>query len=258
MRDDEDNIRQYLPVLRRIIILVAVLTAIPVVMWTITAFVRSHVSPPRAPALQPMALAPSIPPANTTVATVTDQPPTQPVNTAEAAPPNAPATGTGDANGSGGSAASAYAAPTGSTPTFKTASVGGPSNAAQDDAQPAPTGTANVAASPADSAAPHQSPDNDRQVAARSQESVWPAAPSPAADALLPGDPISGPVPLPRKRPKSFAVAGNVPLPEPRPGTTGSTTPDSTPTPIDWLKKVFHSSAAPAQPAGSASDTARE
>ena len=73
MRDDEDNIRQYLPVLRRIIILVAVLTAIPVVMWTVTAFVRSHVTPPRAPALQPMAIAPSGSPANTTVATTIHQ-----------------------------------------------------------------------------------------------------------------------------------------------------------------------------------------
>ena len=258
MRDDEDNIRQYLPVLRRIIILVAVLTAIPVVMWTITAFVRSHVAPPRAPALQPMAIAPSNPPANTTVAAAADQPPTQPVNTAKAAPPGAPANaGTNDAGGAGGSAASAYAAPTATTPTFNTASVGRPSNPTQDDATPAATGSADVAASPADSAAPNKSPDSETQVAARPQESVWPTPPSEAADASLPGEPISGPVPLPRKRPTSFAMAGNVPLPEPRPEAAGAGAPESTPTPMDWLKKVFHSSA-PAQPADSASDTARE
>ena len=87
MRDDEDNIRQYLPVLRRIIILVAVLTAIPVVMWTATAFVRSHVSAPRPPALQPMAIAPSSAPADTTVVAASDQPPTQSANTAQAAQP---------------------------------------------------------------------------------------------------------------------------------------------------------------------------
>ncbi|MGH6675369.1 MAG: hypothetical protein ACRECE_03970, partial [Xanthobacteraceae bacterium] len=55
MNDDEDNIRQYMPVLRRIIILVAVLTAIPVVMWTLTAVVRTYVGPLKAPTYQPMA-----------------------------------------------------------------------------------------------------------------------------------------------------------------------------------------------------------
>ena len=52
MRDyDDDNIRLYTPVLQRIIILVAVIIAVPVVMWTITTFVRSYVAPPRAPIL---------------------------------------------------------------------------------------------------------------------------------------------------------------------------------------------------------------
>ena len=109
-----------------------------------------------------------------------------------------------------------------------------------------------------DSAAPNQSPDNDTQVAARPQESVWPAPPAAAADALPAGEPISGPVPLPRKRPTSFAVAGNVPLPAPRPDIAGGGATDASPTAIDWLKKVFHSSGSPAQPSDSASDTAHE
>jgi hypothetical protein len=59
MRDyDDDNIRLYTPVLQRIIILVAVIIAVPVVMWTITTFIRSYIAPPRAPIFQPMALAP--------------------------------------------------------------------------------------------------------------------------------------------------------------------------------------------------------
>ena len=53
MREDDDHIRQFMPVLRRIIILVAVLTAIPVAMWTITAFVRTYIGPPTAPNYQP-------------------------------------------------------------------------------------------------------------------------------------------------------------------------------------------------------------
>lgn len=256
MRDDEDNIRQYLPVLRRIIILVAVLTAIPVVMWTITAFVRNHVAPPRAPALQPMAIAPSGSPANTTVATASDQPPTQSINAAQAAPLNAP--GNGSPNDAGGAGAASAYAPTGGTPGIKTASVGGPSSAARDDATPAAASPADVAASPSDSAAPNPSPDNDTQVAARPQESVWPTAPTATADALPAGEPIAGPVPLPRKRPTSFAVAGNVPLPTPRPDIAGGGATDASPTAIDWLKKVFHSSGSPAQPSDSASDTAHE
>ncbi len=53
MRDyDDDNIRLYTPVLQRIIILVAVIIAVPVVMWTITTFVRTYVAPPKAPTFQ--------------------------------------------------------------------------------------------------------------------------------------------------------------------------------------------------------------
>ncbi len=51
MRDDDD-IRLYMPVLQRIIILVAVIVAVPVVLWTITAFVRTYVGPPQLPTFQ--------------------------------------------------------------------------------------------------------------------------------------------------------------------------------------------------------------
>jgi len=56
MREYDDNIRLYTPVLQRIIILVAVIVAVPVMLWTITAFVRSYVGPPRAPTFQRMAI----------------------------------------------------------------------------------------------------------------------------------------------------------------------------------------------------------
>lgn len=253
MRDDEDNIRQYLPVLRRIIILVAVLTAIPVVMWTITAFVRSHVHPPQPPALQPMAI---VPPnaANTTVATASDQPPPRTAETAQAAP----SATTSDAGGGGAAAASAYAAPTGAAPDFKTASIGVPPNPAKADPMPVAAGPTDGAANPADGAPPNQPSDTGPQAAVQPQESVWPAPPAPAADASPPDEAISGPVPLPRKRPTSFAVAGNIPLPAPRPEAAGGGAPAPAPTPIDWLKKVFHSSAAPAQPPETVSGTANE
>ena len=43
--EDDYNIR-YAPVLRRVIILVAVIIAVPVMMWTITIFFRSYVERP--------------------------------------------------------------------------------------------------------------------------------------------------------------------------------------------------------------------
>jgi len=272
MRDDEDNIRQYLPVLRRIIILVAVLTAIPVVMWTITAFVRSHIGPPRAPDLRPMAIAPTTPPATATAATgVADQPAAQSADAAPAPSSRASAyAGTDDAAASppagAGGAAPADASPTGATPSFKTASVA-PSTAPRDDATagappPDASGSADSgAASPPDGAASDPSSDNGgTQVAARPQDSVWPSPPTAAAaaDGMPAGEPISGPVPLPRKRPTSFAVAGNIPLPAPRPEAAGPGAPEAQPTPIDWLKKVFHSSAAPAPSSDGGDDTAHE
>ena len=51
---DDDNIRLYTPVLQRVIILLAVIIAVPVVMWTITTMVRTYVAPPKAPTFQRM------------------------------------------------------------------------------------------------------------------------------------------------------------------------------------------------------------
>jgi len=59
MRDyddyDDDNVRLYTPVFQRVIILAAVIVAVPVVMWTITTFVRSYVARPKVPALERVA-----------------------------------------------------------------------------------------------------------------------------------------------------------------------------------------------------------
>jgi hypothetical protein len=55
MREYDENVQHYAPVLRRIIFLVAVITAVPVVLWTITAFVRAYVGPPQLPTFRPLA-----------------------------------------------------------------------------------------------------------------------------------------------------------------------------------------------------------
>jgi hypothetical protein len=44
--EDDDNIRRSAPVLRRVIILVAVIIAVPVMMWTFTIFIRSYAPTP--------------------------------------------------------------------------------------------------------------------------------------------------------------------------------------------------------------------
>src|ERR1700751_2731376 len=52
---DGESIRLYTPVLQRVIILAAVIIAVPVMMWTITTFVRGYVARPKVPALEHVA-----------------------------------------------------------------------------------------------------------------------------------------------------------------------------------------------------------
>jgi hypothetical protein len=61
MREHDENIRLYTPILQRIIVLVAVIIAVPVVLWTITAFVRAYIGPPQLPTFRPMAALPAPP-----------------------------------------------------------------------------------------------------------------------------------------------------------------------------------------------------
>jgi hypothetical protein len=56
MREYDDDIRPYVPVLQRLIILVAVIVAVPVVLWTITTFIRTYIGPPHAPNYQRIAV----------------------------------------------------------------------------------------------------------------------------------------------------------------------------------------------------------
>src|SRR5580692_12959831 len=77
--DDDSNIQHYAPVLRRIIILVAVITAVPVMLWTITAFMHTYIAQPTISAPRPLvtvAAAPVSPAADT--ATANPSAPSQP------------------------------------------------------------------------------------------------------------------------------------------------------------------------------------
>ena len=74
---DDDNISHYAPVLRRIIILVAVITAVPVMLWTITAFMHTYIAQPTIPSPQPLAAA-TAPPASPAADTANPPAPSQP------------------------------------------------------------------------------------------------------------------------------------------------------------------------------------
>jgi hypothetical protein len=233
MRDDED-IRHYMPVLRRLIILVAVITAIPVVMWTITAVVRTYVGPPKLPTFRPIAAAPaSVGPNEAAASPLADENgkgARQPVLEANAA--------TSDAvNGSAAdnkTAANANGAPAAPAPdSMQTASLG-PGNAAANGA-------------PGQSGGVTQFAPDDRQAATNwpsPPATNWPspAAQQPVAAQAVDAHPIEGPVPLPRKRPRTFAIAEahGVPLPRPRPDAAGPAAPEQQQaTPVDWLRNIF-------------------
>jgi hypothetical protein len=272
MRDDEDHIRQFMPVLRRIVILVAVLTAIPVAMWTITAFIRTYVGPPKTPTFQRMADAgpaggassasAAAPGDNATTGSTQTSP--APIVEAKAtatdADANAPMSDANAAAPAGGmaNAASPNAAP--SDPAFPNvtapntpapAAMGqtaaatndaAPANAASPGTAPAAAGTADLAApTPPAYAAPNDAPDGGVQVAAQQPAPTnWPTSQPPAVESLPPDEPIAGLVPLPRKRPKTFELAqGPIPLPMPRPEAAGAGAQQAPATPFDWLQHIF-------------------
>jgi hypothetical protein len=263
MRDDEDHIRQFMPVLRRIVILVAVLTAIPVVLWTITAFVRTYVGPPKTPTFQKIADtaptgnplgAPSV--AGGNAATGSTQTSPGPVVEAKAAATDADANAPmPDANAAPAGGAASAAAPQSAPqdPAFPNVTVpnmpatanAGPANASPGAAPGA--GTADSAAAPPNApayAAPGDTPDGGMRAASASQQPApnnWPSSQPPDV-ASLPGQPITGLVPLPRKRPKTSELAqGAIPLPMPRLGVAGAGAAAAPATPFDWLQHVFHS-----------------
>jgi hypothetical protein len=92
-----------------------------------------------------------------------------------------------------------------------------------------------AAAAPADGAAPSTGALAAQQPAAASD---------PPADAVPAAEPLSGPIPLPPRRPHLVAMAqmtpATVPMPRPRPDAAGPAASDSTTArPFDWLQNMF-------------------
>lgn len=306
MRDDDEEFGHYVPLLRRIIILVAVITAVPVVLWTITAFVRAYVAPAKIPTFHQLAATASInTPANDAAgesgstladrlilerqamarATTTDardsapapkgplladRPDGAPASAAVSNPPapsslaasslaSSPSTPSPPATASAPSAPAAASAP--SAPTVASTSDPPATTGSTSSGMPA----AVVAATP--SRAPGAARITDPSMTTTTVSltapaaSPWPgadgAAPAirvvgnrqaDAADSLPPARPLSGPIPLPRHRPRdlgSLRIAdmapANVPIPRRRPDAAGSTASVDTSSagPIDFLNNLF-------------------
>jgi hypothetical protein len=221
--DDFEDSRRLAPVWRRIMILLAVIAAVPVVLWSITAFVRAYVAPPKVPTFRPITATASVPLAAPPAANDAKVP---------AAPARALAaivrkTTTEDAKRAAPAPAPVIEAKatTSDTPDLSPR----PDNPATPViAAPEPTDTGADRQRPAAAAA------ND--AAPAEPAAPWPAAPAVAAPPPPPpappaqvavetppaAEPFSGPVPLPPHRPHVFAmVQGAIPVPRPRPTVPG-------------------------------------
>jgi hypothetical protein len=216
--DDDSNIQHYAPVLRRIIILVAVITAVPVMLWTITAFMHTYIAQPTISAPRPLAAA-AVAPVSPAADTANPPAPSQPAQSVT----NAGATDDGRGDRIRDSAGNNAAA------NVQVASTGAisPAPSAAPAASPAPAAvTVQAAPPPAPSVFPNP------PFVTQPQPTPSDAANNAATKDLPPPDPITGPVPLPRHRPSVLALADtDIPLPRARPGVAPEPTSSTTDAP---------------------------
>ena len=206
---------------RRIITLVAVIIAVPVILWTITVFVRTYVGPPRMPTFHQLASTASI-----------NAPTASEGSEAAAQSSQAAADGSGPVVEAGATVADARdgAAAKGSMLGDRLADsdVGAPR-----------AGDPGSGASGAATAA---------QAGAGADEGNQSLSSSQPLSALSSSQPLSGPIPLPRRRPREAEMLtadnaiANVPIPRRRPEGAGSSTPAETTgsNPIGFIQNLFH------------------
>jgi len=266
MRED-DEIGHYVPLLRRIIILVAVIIAIPVVLWTITAFVRSYVGAPKIPTFHQLASTASI---NTPASDNPGQ--------------NAGQTNSQDATDRMMADAAKQAKltdPSSSTVEAKATTPKGPflGDRTPENAATMPAGTASsippppsapkltdmsptvpMQPKPADMPAPVAAATPDTTTSNVTLAGQMPAS-DPQPDAMA-AAPLSDPIPLPRRRPHvavdaqtapaaptapmtqmASASSSGVPMPRPRPrpdaAGPGAPAEPASSGPLDFLQNLF-------------------
>jgi hypothetical protein len=238
----DDHIRLYTPVLQRVIILTAVIIAVPVLMWTVTTFVRSYVARPKVPVLQHVATSESQ--ARGPVASPAPSIPAQaPTDQAAAAPPRGdtalalsgartpdPKKGPPIAPASGDATASAPAVQGDAPPPIPAKPVQGssptaavsPAGAAAGSTAPAAAAASPIPTTPRpaeNAAAVAPSSSSDRGFAWPNPNSTSPPSFGPPAAAT---PTASTPPPLPRTAtaevlPPGEPVRGPIPLPRQRP-----------------------------------------
>jgi hypothetical protein len=211
MRYDDDNSQSFGPVLRRIAILAVIITAVPVMLWSITAFMHTYVAQPVIPSARPLALVAN---PNSASAPSADNnapaPAGAPVVEARATATDA----RGLDNDGKSDQLSDSAAP--QAPMGATASIGRVPAAPTSAASPAPQNTDRIAANSPGSSANSPWPDPSQAVGGQQPQTATSASDS--SDALPASAPLTGPIPLPPHRPKVFAMAdGPIPLPRRRP-----------------------------------------
>jgi hypothetical protein len=204
---ENDEFGHYVPLLRRIIILVAVITAVPVMLWTITAFVRTYVGPPKIPTFHQLA------------ATATD-------SRDLSLGPKGPLLGDHAPEGDA-------AAPAAIATKMADTSMAGPGGLKASDMTISPPAATDGAASTTGALTAQQQP-----------AAMAPSTDSLAAAAPLRG-PI--PLPRRRPRDVGAVhmadiAPGNVPVPRPRPDGAGPASPAETSSgsPIDFIQNLFH------------------
>lgn len=257
MHDDDNRFQRFVPLLRRVIILLAVLAATPVVLWMITAFVRAYVGPPKVPALRQIAsTAPIAAPAPALASPpITDQamaapaPPKMADITASTTDVTATTSDAHDVASPKSSmladrpSDSAASAPANLPAVAPVASTPWPSQA---------PGAATVpmnATAPTPTNSPAQSPQLPPAGAVTAEASPPPPVADQSPDAMPAAPPLTGKIPLPRHRPHGLGDAGMtrmaqgaVPVPRPRPDAAGpASVPDAAnPGPLDFLQNIFH------------------
>jgi hypothetical protein len=256
MHDDDNRFQRFVPLLRRVIILLAVLAATPVVLWMITTFVRAYVGPPRIPALHQIAATPS-----TVSATAAASMPSS--DQAAAAPARSKiadiTTSTSDVTATTSDARDvpspkgallidrpsdgAAAAPAGIS-TIAPASIASPSQASAAFATPSNSMPAMTSTSGA-----LQIPQPPQASTATAEASQAPAVAEQSVDVMPPAPPLNGKIPLPRHRPRGLGdvdttrlAQGAVPVPRPRPDAAGAASPTdaASPGPLEFLQNIFH------------------
>ena len=240
---ENDEFGHYVPLLRRIIILVAVITAVPVMLWTITAFVRTYVGPPKIPTFHQLAATASINAPSTSAKPDTykqQQAAAQQAGPADPSAARATATDARDPLGPKGPLlgdrppeGDANTQAAGATKMADT-SMAVPAGPKASDTSPWPSATTDGAAPTTTGALAAQQPA---------------AATEPSTDSLAAAAPLRGPIPLPRHRPRDIGAMhmadvapGNVPVPRPRPDSAGPSSPPETTSgsPLDFIQNLFH------------------